>query len=118
MLREASYALSKHPHRSYYAQAAKAIFVERASRMDEIKGAEARAAMATKVAGTRAAKHEEPASHDICKYATWSQQDGQPEGYRSRLLDSDDEDELAMLPVDQRAASSAKVVWRRPLSSP
>ena len=83
------------------------------SRTGEIKAAETRAAMATKVAGTRAAKHEDPVSHDICKYATWPQQDGQLEGYRRRLLDSNDEDGLAMLPVAQRAAArSAKVVRR------
>ena len=52
-------------------------------------------------------------SHDIRRYATWPPQDGQPEGYRRRLLDSDDEDELALLPVDQRtAARSAKVIRR------
>ena len=95
----------------HYAQAAKALFVERARRMGEIKAAEARTAM-TKAAGARA-KPEDPVSHDIRKYATWPQQDGQPEGYRRRLLDSDDEDELALLPVDQRAvARSAKVIRR------
>ena len=94
-----------------YAQAAKAMFVQRASRMGETKAAEAPATMVTKVVGTRTAKPEDPVSHDIRKYATWPQQDGQPEGYRQRLLDSDEEDELANLPVDQRAAArSAKVI--------
>ena len=68
----------------------------------------------TKVAGAQE-KPEDPVSHDIRKYATWPQQDGQPEGYRRRLLDSDDEegDKLALLPVDQRAAArSAKVIRR------
>ena len=89
------------------------MFVDRASRMEEIKAAGARAAMATKVAGARTAKPEDPVSHDIRKYSTWPQQDGRPEGYRRRLLDSDDEDELAMLPVDQRAmARSTKVIRR------
>ena len=98
-------------HCGHYAQAAKAMFVERARRMGEIKAAETRAAM-TRVAGARG-KPEDPVSHDIRKYATWPQQDGQPEGYRRRLLDSDDEDELALLPVDQRAAArSAKVIRR------
>ena len=79
--------------------------------MGEIKAAEARAVMATKVAGARTAKPEDPVFHDIRKYVTWPQQDGQPEGYRQRLLDSDEEDELANLPVDQRAAArSAKVI--------
>ena len=98
-------------HCGHYAQAAKAIFVERARRMGEIKAAETRAVM-TKVAGA-IAKPEDPVSHDIRKYATWPQPDGQSEGYRRRLLDSDNEDELALLPVDQRAAArSAKVVRR------
>ena len=79
--------------------------------MGEIKAAEARVAM-SKTSGTRT-KPEDPVSHDIRKYATWPQQDGQPEGYRRRLLDSDEEDELALLPVDQRAAArSAKVIRR------
>ena len=52
--------------------------------MGEIKAAEARAAM-IKAAGA-SAKPEDPVSHDIRKYATWPQQDGQPEGYRRRLL--------------------------------
>ena len=90
-------------HCGHYAQAARpghyaqAMFVERASRMGEIKAAQACAM--TKVAGARA-KPEDPVSHDIRKYATWPQQVGQSEGYRRRLLDSDDEDELALLPVD------------------
>ena len=89
------------------------MFVERVSRMGEIKAAEARAVMATKVAGARTAKPEDSVSHDIRKYATWSQQNGQPEGYRRRLLDSVDEDYLANLSVDQRlAARSAKVIRR------
>ena len=74
---------------------------------------EIKAAMAAKVVGARTAKPEDSVSHDIRKYATWPQQDGQPEGYRKRPLDSDDEDELALLPVDQRAAArSAKVIRR------
>ena len=72
-----------------------------------------RAVIATKTAGARIAKPEDPVPHDIRKYATWPQQDDQPEGYRRRLLDSDDEDELATLPVNQRAvARSAKVIRR------
>ena len=60
----------------YYAQAAKAMFVERASRTGEIKAAEARAAINMKVAGARTAKPEDPISHDIRRYATWPQLDG------------------------------------------
>ena len=57
--------------------------------MGEIKAAEACAVIATKVAGVRTGKPEDPVSHDIRKYATWPKQDGQP-GYRRRLLDSGD----------------------------
>ena len=99
-------------HCSNYAQAAKAMFVERASRMGEIEAAEARAAMTTKVTGARTAKPEDPGSHEKRKYATWPQQDGQPKGYRRRL-DSDDEDELAMPSVDQRAAARSANTIRR-----
>ena len=96
-----------------YAQAAKATFVERVTRMVEIKAVEARRKNAAKVAGVRKVKPENPVSHDIREYATWPQQDSQPEGYRRRLLDSDDKEKLNNLPVDQRtAARSAKVIRR------
>ena len=108
-----------------YAQVAKALFMERMSRMGEIKAEEARGEKTTgggtKVAGARKAKPEEPINHDIRKL----QQDGQPEGYRRRLLDSDDEalrelNTVCNLPVDLRAAARSAEVVRRyvPLAVP
>ena len=78
--------------------------------MGEIKAAVARGEKAT--GGARKAK---PISHDI-----WEpQQDGQPEGYRRRLLDSDDEElnTVGNLPVDQGAAARSAKVLRRFVSS-
>ena len=76
----------------YYAQAAKAMFVERAIRVGEIKAAEVRAAINMKVAGAGTVKPEDPISHDIRRYATWPQQDGQPEALSRRPYPGDTED--------------------------
>ena len=73
-----------------YAQAVKAMFVVWASHMGEIKATEARGEKASKVAWVGTVKPTEPVSHGIREYATWLQQDGQPESYRRHLLDSND----------------------------
>ena len=52
--------------------------------MGEIKAAEAHGKEASEVAGVCTVKPADPVCHDICKYVTWPQQDGQPKGYGRR----------------------------------
>ena len=101
-------------HYGQYVKAAGALFTVGAMIMAEKRGQQARGVWAETFAGSRRAKDDGPVGEDIrTALGTWPLEEGQPVDYRKRVLDSDDEEEMRVLPEEeQRLARRTKVLRR------